>query len=112
VRGDAEAGSLAATQITCRAVPGRSYPWRPSAAGMTRAVRGSGLALAAMPTSVMLSVAWAGRAERELGVTFRSLAQTIADEAAWYRHHGMLPPDLPLAAAPTVHPEGLKARRG
>jgi len=40
------------------------------------------------------------RAERELGVTFRSLAQTIADEAAWYRNHGMLPPDLPLAPAP------------
>lgn len=33
------------------------------------------------------------RAERELGVTFRPLAQTIADEAAWYRNHGMLPPD-------------------
>jgi hypothetical protein len=32
-----------------------------------------------MPTSGMLSVPWAGRAERELGVTFRSLAQTIAD---------------------------------
>jgi hypothetical protein len=32
------------------------------------------------------------RAERDLGVTLR--AQTIADEAAWYRNHGMLPPDL------------------
>ena len=59
-----------------------------------------------------VAVAWAGRAERELGVTFRSLAQTIADEAAWYRHHGMLPPDLPLAAAPTAHPEGKKPGGG
>jgi nucleoside-diphosphate-sugar epimerase len=33
------------------------------------------------------------RAERELGATFRSLAHTIADEAAWYRNHGMLPSD-------------------
>lgn len=33
------------------------------------------------------------RAERELGVTFRPLTQTIADEAAWYRNHDMLPPD-------------------
>jgi len=30
------------------------------------------------------------RAERELGVTFRPLSQTIADEAAWYYAHGML----------------------
>jgi len=29
------------------------------------------------------------RAERDLGVTLRT--QTIADEAAWYRIHGMLP---------------------
>lgn len=33
----------------------------------------------------------AQRAERELGATFRSLSQTIADEAAWYRGNGMLP---------------------
>jgi len=52
------------------------------------------------------------RAERELGVTCRSLARTIAYEAAWYRHHGMPPPDLPLAPAPRAHPERLKARRG
>ncbi len=32
------------------------------------------------------------RAEHQLGVTFRPLAQTIADEASWYRHHGLLPP--------------------
>jgi hypothetical protein len=32
------------------------------------------------------------RAERELAVTYRPLAQTIADETAWYRGHGMLPP--------------------
>jgi dihydroflavonol-4-reductase len=31
------------------------------------------------------------RAERELGVTFRPLDQTIGDEASWYRSHGMLP---------------------
>jgi hypothetical protein len=30
------------------------------------------------------------RAERELGVTYRPLAETIADEAAWYRSHGIL----------------------
>jgi dihydroflavonol-4-reductase len=31
------------------------------------------------------------RAERELGVTFRPLAATLTDEAAWYRSHGALP---------------------
>ncbi|GAB2884645.1 NAD-dependent epimerase/dehydratase family protein [Streptomyces mayteni] len=30
------------------------------------------------------------RAERELGVSFRPLAQTFADEAAWYRAAGLL----------------------
>jgi dihydroflavonol-4-reductase len=30
------------------------------------------------------------RAQRELGATFRPLAQTLADEAAWYREHGYL----------------------
>ena len=41
------------------------------------------------------------RAERELGVTFRPLDQTIGDEAAWYRGHGMLPagPRRPKAGA-------------
>ena len=41
------------------------------------------------------------RAERELGVTFRPLHQTIGDEAAWYRGHGMLPagPERPKAGA-------------
>jgi hypothetical protein len=42
-----------------------------------------------------VAVAWAGRAEREPGVTFGSLAQTIADNAAWYRSHGMLPQTSP-----------------
>jgi hypothetical protein len=32
------------------------------------------------------------RAERELGATFRPIAATIADEAAWYARHGTLPP--------------------
>ncbi|WP_433133752.1 NAD-dependent epimerase/dehydratase family protein [Micromonospora sp. CA-240977] len=32
------------------------------------------------------------RAVRELGVSFRPLADTLADEAAWYRAHGLLPP--------------------
>ncbi|MFI5846098.1 NAD-dependent epimerase/dehydratase family protein [Catenuloplanes sp. NPDC051500] len=31
------------------------------------------------------------RAEKELGIGFRPLAETIADEAAWYRTRGMLP---------------------
>src|SRR5439155_7421110 len=51
------------------------------------------------------------RAERELGVTFRPLDQTIADEANWYRGHGMLPagPGRPKAGAsirlrPPRHP--------
>jgi nucleoside-diphosphate-sugar epimerase len=39
------------------------------------------------------------RAERELGVTFRPLEQTIGDEADWYRNHGML-------AAVTAHRAG------
>lgn len=30
------------------------------------------------------------RAQRELGVDFRPLAQTMRDEASWYRDHGML----------------------
>jgi dihydroflavonol-4-reductase len=30
------------------------------------------------------------RAQRELGVTFRPLAETLADEAAWYRKNGYL----------------------
>ena len=51
------------------------------------------------------------RAQRELGVTFRPLDQTIADEANWYRGHGMLPagPGRPKAGAsirlrPPGHP--------
>ncbi|HEX9359773.1 MAG TPA: NAD-dependent epimerase/dehydratase family protein [Streptosporangiaceae bacterium] len=32
------------------------------------------------------------RAGRELGATFRPLAQTITDETAWYRSHSTLPP--------------------
>ena len=31
------------------------------------------------------------RSERELGVTFRSFEETLADEVAWYRDHGDLP---------------------
>jgi nucleoside-diphosphate-sugar epimerase len=40
------------------------------------------------------------RAQHELDVTFRPLAQTIADEATWYRSHGMLP-DQPNQARGT-----------
>lgn len=41
------------------------------------------------------------RAEHQLGVTFRPLAQIVADEAGWYRHHGLLPSCLrgPTASA-------------
>jgi dihydroflavonol-4-reductase len=38
-------------------------------------------------TSMRISSA---RAQRELGVTFRALAQTLADEAAWYSEHKYL----------------------
>jgi dihydroflavonol-4-reductase len=31
------------------------------------------------------------RAERELGVRFRPVEQTVADQAAWYREQGLLP---------------------
>jgi dihydroflavonol-4-reductase len=30
------------------------------------------------------------RAERELGVSFRPIGETLCDEAVWYRNHGML----------------------
>lgn len=33
------------------------------------------------------------RAERELGVVFRPLEQTLADEAEWFRGAGLLPPE-------------------
>ncbi|MGW8848361.1 NAD-dependent epimerase/dehydratase family protein [Streptomyces xiamenensis] len=39
------------------------------------------------------------RAQRELGVGFRPLAQTLADEAAWYRAGGALDHDLKEPAA-------------
>lgn len=45
------------------------------------------------------------RAEHQLGVTFRPLAQTIADEASWYRHHGLLP------HASEVRPASAASRR-
>jgi dihydroflavonol-4-reductase len=44
------------------------------------------------------------RAERELGVGFRPLAQTIGDEAAWYRDHGFLPPSINDATQPRKEP--------
>jgi dihydroflavonol-4-reductase len=37
------------------------------------------------------------RAERELGVSFRPLEQTLADEAAWYRERGVLPAESGLS---------------
>lgn len=45
-----------------------------------------------------------GRAERELGVRFRPLAQTVADEAAWYRDHGYLPRPALSTAEPRREP--------
>ncbi|MBO0786854.1 MAG: hypothetical protein J2P33_12360 [Actinobacteria bacterium] len=43
-----------------------------------------------------VSSAWA---QRELGVTFRPLQETISDEAAWYREQGVLPPWRSLSRA-------------
>ena len=41
------------------------------------------------------------RAEHELAATYRPLAQTITDEATWYRDHRLLPP-APASGQPTT----------
>ncbi len=40
------------------------------------------------------------KAQGELGVTFRPVEETLADEIAWFRAHGMLPPAPARRAAP------------
>jgi len=37
------------------------------------------------------------KAERELGVTFRPVEETLRDELAWYREHGFLPHPIPAS---------------
>ena len=41
-------------------------------------------------------------AERELGFTYHPLAQAIADKAARYRNHGMLPPGPHISPGSTA----------
>jgi dihydroflavonol-4-reductase len=40
------------------------------------------------------------KAQRELGVTFRPVEETLADEIAWFRTHRMLPPAPARGVAP------------
>ncbi len=40
------------------------------------------------------------KAARELGVNFRPVAETLADEVAWFRARGMLPPAGPAGGTP------------
>jgi hypothetical protein len=40
-----------------------------------------------------------GLAERDLGVRFRSVAETVSATGAWYRQHGMLPAGAVRASA-------------
>ncbi|MDX2038698.1 MAG: SDR family oxidoreductase [Isosphaeraceae bacterium] len=44
-----------------------------------------------------------GRSERELGLSFRPVEETLADEVAWFRSAGLLPQESPTHAESRAH---------